>query len=60
MATLFGYWGRLFKGAGTFHSAGQSKEGTTWFLHFQASNFHETFTRSSLALNISRKLRSNP
>ena len=27
MAALFGYLGRLFKGAGTFHSAGQSKEG---------------------------------
>ena len=27
----------------------------TWFWHFQASDFHETFTESSLALNMSRK-----
>ena len=32
----------------------------TWFWHFQASDFHETFTRSSLALNMSRKLVSDP
>ena len=44
MAALFGYLGRLFKGAGTFHSAGQSKEGNL-VLAFRASDFHETFTR---------------
>ena len=32
----------------------------TWFWHFPASDFHETFTRSSLALNMSRKLLSHP
>ena len=30
------------------------------FWHFRASDFHETFTRSSLALNMSRKLLSDP
>ena len=44
---------KVYKGAGFFHSASQGKEG---FLHFRASDFHETFTRSSLALNSSRKL----
>ena len=29
-----------FKGAGTFHSAGQSKEGNL-VLHFQASDFYQ-------------------
>ena len=32
----------------------------TWFWHFPASHFHETFTRSSLALNMSRKLILGP
>ena len=32
----------------------------TCFWHIQASDFHETFTRSSLALNMSRKLLSDP
>ena len=32
----------------------------TWFWHFRASDFHETFTRSSLALNMSRKLLLDP
>ena len=50
----------LDKGAGIFHSAGQSIGEVTWFWHFRASNFHETFTRSSLALNMSRKLVSDP
>ena len=31
MAALFGYLGRLFKGAGTFHSAGQNKVGNLVF-----------------------------
>ena len=34
--------------------------GESWFWHFRASDFHETFSRSSLALNISRKLLLNP
>ena len=32
----------------------------TSFWHFQTSDFHETFTRSSLALKMSRKLLSDP
>ena len=32
----------------------------TWFWHFRASDFHETFTRSSLTLNMSRKLLLDP
>ena len=32
----------------------------TWFWHFRASDFHETFTRSSQALNMSRKLLLDP
>ena len=47
-----------WKGAGIFHSAGQRR--VTWFWHFRASDFHKTFTRSSLALNMSRKLLSDP
>ena len=47
------------KGAGAFHSASQSK-GVDWFLHFRAFDFYETFTRSSLALNMSRKPVSGP
>ena len=50
----------LDKGAGIFHSAGQSIGEVTWFWHFRASHFHETFTRSSLALNMSRKFVSDP
>ena len=51
----------LDKGAGIFHSAGQSIKGeVTWFWHFRASDFHETFTRSSLALNTSKKLLLDP
>ena len=43
----------LDKGAGIFHSAGQSIKGeVTWFWHFRASDFHETFARSSLALRV--------
>ena len=34
--------------------------GVSWFWHFRASDFHETFSRSSLALNMSRKLLLNP
>ena len=34
--------------------------GVSWFWHFRASDFHETFTRSSLALNMSRKLLLDP
>ena len=37
-----------------------SSGGATWFWHLQTSGFHETFTRSSLALNMSRKLVSDP
>ena len=37
-----------------------SKKGVTCFWHFLASDFHETFTRSSLALNMRRKLLSDP
>ena len=51
----------LDKGAGIFHSARQCIKGeVTWFWHFRASDFHETFTRSSLALNTRRKLISDP
>ena len=45
------------KGAGTFHSASQSKEGS---VGFGTSDFHETFTKSSLALNMTRKLLMDP
>ena len=34
--------------------------GVSWFWHFPTSDFHETFTRSSLALNMSRKLLLDP
>ena len=34
--------------------------GVSWFWHFRASDFHETFTRSSLALIMSKKLLSGP
>ena len=51
--------GQTAKGAGTFPSAGQSKKGNL-VLALLASDFHETFTRSSLALNMSRKLLSDP
>ena len=35
------------------------KRRRTWFWHFPTSNFHETFTKSSLALNIRRKVLSD-
>ena len=34
--------------------------GVCWFRHFPASDFHETFTTSSLALNMCRKLLLDP
>ena len=34
--------------------------GASWFWHFPTSDFHETFTKSSLALNMSRKLLLDP
>ena len=34
--------------------------GVSWFWHFPASDFHETFTKSSLALIMSKKLLSDP
>lgn len=39
----------IMKGAGYFHSH-------TWLRQFQTSDFHETFPRSSLTLNMSSKL----
>ena len=36
------------------------KGGVSWFWHFPASDFHETFTRSYLALNMSKKLLLGP
>ena len=45
------------KGAGTFHSVSQCKEGS---VGFGTSDFHETFTKSSLALNMTRKLLLDP
>jgi len=44
---------------GQFHASSQSK-GVTWFWHLRASDFYETFTRSCLALNFSRKLLLDP
>ena len=58
-----GAWGLsiYYKGAGTFHSASQSKEGSVGFGTSQHPIFmKKTFTRSSLALNMSRKLLLDP
>ena len=46
----------ISEGAGAFHSAGQSMEGNSVL----ASDLHETFTRHSLALIMSRKFLSGP
>ena len=41
-------------------NASAKSSGVTSFWHSWASDFHETFTRSFMALNMSRKLLSDP
>ena len=47
------------KGAGSFTQLVKVRR-VPWFWNFRASDLHETFTRSSLALNMSKKLFSDP
>ena len=58
-SALYFYCVSLSKGLVPFTQLVKVRK-VTWFWHFQASDFHETFTRSSLALNMSRKLLSDP
>ena len=48
-------WLLQTKELGTFTRLVKLK-GVTWFWHFRASDLNETFSRSSLVLNVSRKV----